>query len=65
MSHQSSAIKTLWHRARGRSRRKNAEGQVIVTRMKPGPTLKVWAREQVKNQTSDAAVCQEWLEHKN
>ncbi len=56
-------VKNSWHRARNFHKKKNAEG-VLTKSFSPGPTLKSWAKEQVKNSGPHAEECSQWLQNK-
>lgn len=62
-----SRVLHAWHVARNRKRTKktNPDGSVTITvTMSPGPTLKEWARAEIKSNGTEAVACKAWLEHK-
>jgi Tfp pilus assembly protein FimV len=56
-------VKSAWHQVRSRKASKDAEGNRTIT-MAPGLSLKQWAKEQVKNNTTMASLCEQWLLNK-
>lgn len=56
-------VKNAWHKVRCVSKKKDADGNLVKT-MSPGPTLKQWAKEQIKNSGSHSQECEVWLKNK-
>ena len=63
-------IRRAWHKARGRritwEEMKDPSGKVTGRQkkivMNPGPSLKVWARKQIVEKTSEASTAQAWFD---
>lgn len=63
-----SRVLHAWRVARNRKRTKktNPDGSVTITvSSSPGPTLKEWARAEIKSGGPEATACKAWLEHKS
>lgn len=53
-------------RNRKRVKKTNPDGSVTITvSVSPGPTLKEWARAEIKSAGPEAEACKAWLEHKS
>lgn len=55
--------KKAWHVARSFKKKKDADGRITVSKT-PGPTLKVWARQQIEENSLYAEDCKIWLYNK-
>ena len=55
--------KKAWKLSRNFSKKKNADGEIIKM-MGPGPSLKVWVKKQVADNTVEAEDCKVWLKSK-
>lgn len=63
-----SKVLHAWHifRNRKRTKKTNPDGTVVITvSMSPGPTLKQWAKQEIKSAGPEADACKAWLEYKS
>jgi hypothetical protein len=59
-----SRVKKAWHALRHRKKTKTADGEIRFSQ-NDGPSLKEWAKQEIKDKGSLATECSLWLELKN